>query len=101
MVDKGEFVDHIQKLRAVLATDSNIKCSCPTVKCEWHGDCYNCVRIHRHAGDVIPKCLQFVLKDVAKKIARAVESTVETEEQEPSEYWDYLKENYPAEEKKY
>ena len=45
MMDKDEYVDQIQQIRAMLASGAEAKCSCPKTKCEWHADCYNCVRL--------------------------------------------------------
>lgn len=69
-LSKEEFVDAIKEIRAVVASDECKKCSCPNVNCELHGDCYNCIRVYRHFGSHIPRCLQFILE---KKIAKIIE----------------------------
>jgi hypothetical protein len=90
MRDKDEYVDLVREIRALLASGAEAECSCPKTKCEWHGDCCNCVRIHRHFGDHVPSCLQFILQDKVKEIARAAELRVEPKPRTPDEYWDYV-----------
>jgi len=94
---KQEFVDFIKELRAMLKTDECAECSCPNIRCEWHGDCYNCMRIYRHLGSHVPRCLQFVID---KKIDRIIEAT-ENERQKRSiksdDYYDYLHSVAPKE----
>jgi len=36
-------------------------CSCPAA-CKFHGECVECVIIHRGHGDHLPHCLQNVVK---------------------------------------
>ena len=87
---KEEFVKTIKKIHQVVASDECKECSCPNLRCELHGDCYNCVRVYRHFGHHVPRCLQFVFD---KKIA-AISKTMETEmgkrPKTPNEYYDYL-----------
>ena len=95
MRTKEDFVNTVKKIRGILASAAEAKCSCPKTKCEWHGDCYNCVRIHRHFGDHIPNCLQFIIHDKIKELARAAEMKVEPKKKTPDEYWDYVNEVAP------
>jgi len=95
MRTKEEYTKHIMEIRKILKSDACKECPCPKIKCEWHGDCYNCVRIHRHFGDHIPNCLQFILKDKIKEMARTVEMNLEAKEQTPAEYWDYVNQVAP------
>ena len=97
MKSKETFVDQIKEIRAMLVSDAEAKCSCPNVKCEWHGDCYNCIRIHRHYKDHVPKCMQPILRDKVKEIAKAVEFSVENIPGSPGEYWDHLNRVAPPE----
>ncbi len=97
MKKKEEFVAQIIEIRAMLASGAEAKCSCPNVKCEWYEDCYNCVRIHRHYRDHVPKCLQSILRDKVKEIARTVEFTVENIPGSPDEYWDHISRVAPPE----
>jgi hypothetical protein len=92
---KDEFLKLVQDIRAKLDAGVEAKCSCPKIKCEWHSDCYNCVRIHRHFGDHIPNCLTFILQDKITEIARVVELNVNPKEKTPAEYYDYVKQISP------
>jgi hypothetical protein len=99
MRSKEDYLKFVQEIRTILASDAEAGCSCPKKKCEWHGDCYNCVRIHRHFGDHLPNCLQFILREKVKEIAGTVEMTVEPKEKTPPEYWDYVNRVDPPEKK--
>lgn len=98
-MSKEEYVEIIKRCRDLLASDEARECSCPKVKCEWHGKCYECVRIHRHYGKHLPNCLQHILKDKVQAIADTIESTVERKPYTPDEYWDYVNEVAPLDEK--
>lgn len=41
----------------VLADKKNLICTCPDVECEWHGNCKDCVALHRYMNTV-PNCLE-------------------------------------------
>ena len=99
MKTKEEYVKLIKEIRAMLASDAEAACSCPKTGCEWHGDCYNCVRIHRHFGDHLPNCLQFILQDKVKEIAGTVEMMVTPKEKTPADYWDYVNQVAPLHKK--
>lgn len=94
-ISKEEFVDIIINIREMLKSDECAECSCPNLRCEWHRDCRNCIRIYRHFGRHVPRCLQFVLD---KKIA-AITETAKNEAQKkpltPDEYYDYINEVAP------
>ena len=89
---KEKFYDFIQKMRNALDDSENIKCTCPKIKCEFHGDCAKCVAIHRYNGEHIPNCLQFIISDKIKALAGACEMIVSEKEKTPPEYWDYVRE---------
>lgn len=97
MKSKEEFVEQVKDIRAMLASGAEAKCSCANVKCEWHGDCYNCVRIHRHYKDHIPRCMQPILREKVKALAQTVEFAVENIPFSPGEYWDHLNTIAPVE----
>jgi hypothetical protein len=92
---KEEFVAEVKEVRAMLATDAHAGCSCPNTYCEYHGDCYNCIRIHRHFKDHVPRCLQPMLREKMAGLIQAVEYSVEDIPSSPKEYWDYLNEVAP------
>ena len=83
----------------MLASDAEAACSCPNIHCEFHGDCYNCIRIHRHYKDHVPRCLQPMLREKVKGLTRMVEYTVENIPGSPKDYWDYLNEVAPPDDK--
>ena len=87
---KEEFVGVINKIREVLKTDECAECSCPNVRCEWHGDCYNCIRIYRHFGHHVPRCLQFVLDKKLADITQIAQTEMEKRPITSNEYYDYL-----------
>ena len=89
---KEEYYQVIKGIKDKLATNQCRKCSCPKTNCEWHGDCYTCVRQHRISGTHLPVCLQFILDEKVEAIARVVEMTVEKTPNTPPEYWDYVRE---------
>jgi len=41
----------------MLASGADAECPCPNVRREFHGDCCNCVRIHGHYRDHVPRRL--------------------------------------------
>ncbi len=94
---KEKFVEEIKEIRAMLDSGAEAKCSCPNIHCEYHGNCYDCVRIHRHYKDHVPKCLQPMLREKVMGLAQVVEFTVDNKPSSPKEYWDYLKEVAPRE----
>jgi hypothetical protein len=97
MKTKEEFVRQIEEIRAMLASGAEAQCNCPNVKCEFHGNCYDCIRIHRHYKDHLPRCMQLLIRDKVKDLARLVEFTVENIPGSPPEYWDHLNEVSPRE----
>jgi len=46
----------------ILAIPKNLSCTCSVTDCEWHGNCRDCVALHRYyatVGDyMIPNCLK-------------------------------------------
>lgn len=87
---KEEFLGVIKEIREVIASDEHAECSCPNIRCELHGDCYNCVRVYRHFGHHVPRCLQFVLDQKAANISQAIAKEMEKKPLTPNEYYDYL-----------
>ena len=43
----------------ILADPNNLKCPCVDVECDWHGNCKDCVALHRYHA-TLPNCLEFV-----------------------------------------
>jgi hypothetical protein len=93
MRSKEEYYSKVVKeIRNILNDPENLKCSCPKVKCEWHGKCRECVAIHRYYKDHLPNCFQEFVNDKIKAIAQIGELDVVEKEKTPSEYWDYVRE---------
>jgi hypothetical protein len=90
-MSKEDYYQLICGIRAKLATDECRECPCPKTNCEWHGDCYTCVRQHRINKNHVPNCLQFILDEKVAKIAEVAEMTVTKKPNTPSEYWDYVR----------
>lgn len=96
-MNKDEYVKVIQDLRTMIKSGKYAKCPCPKTKCEWHGNCHECVMIHRYNNDHLPNCLQPVLIDKIKSIAKTAELLVSPKEKTPDDYWDYVNEVSPLE----
>jgi hypothetical protein len=99
-VDKNEFVKMVKRTRKMLESDAAADCPCPKTKCEWHGRCYECVRIHRINGSHIPNCLQFMFKEKIKQLAEHVELVVCDKPTTPPEYWNHVNKVSPLKDKK-
>ncbi len=75
-----------------IAADPKIRrCSCPNVKCEWHGRCTECVALHRHYKNHLPVCLQPIVTEKLKELAATVEMSVSPAGPDTREFWDYVK----------
>ncbi len=88
---KEQYYELIKGIRAKLATEQGRECPCPKTNCQWHGDCYTCVRQHRINGDHVPNCLQFILDQKVAAIAAVAEMTVSKKPHTPKEHWDYVR----------
>ena len=73
---------------AMLATNQAAGCPCPERGCDFHGKCYECVRIHRHYADHLPSCLQFIVKDKLAALAETAEMQVVPKPPTAEEFWD-------------
>ena len=72
---KEEYDKVLDKSREIIADKSLDACPC-SQKCEWHGKCFECVKIHRIKGKHIPECLQHLFINKLKDIAKCVECKV-------------------------
>jgi hypothetical protein len=79
-----------EEIRAMLATNACAGCSCPQRGCAYHGKCYECVRIHRHYGEHLPSCLQFLLTDKLAALAEVAEVALVPNQPTPEEAWDRI-----------
>lgn len=89
---KEQHYELVKEIRSILANPDNLKCSCPNIKCEWHGNCKKCVALHRHFKKHIPNCLQVVFNDRIKEMVQIFGMTAKDGGKTPSEYWDYVRE---------
>ncbi len=97
-MDKEQFVELIKDCREKINSGKYEKCSCPELKCEWHGKCRECVMIHRAYQEHVPNCLKPIFRNKIKDLAEAIEFEITPKKRTPDEYYDYLKEVYPNEE---
>ncbi len=96
-ISKEKYVDAVREIRKMLKTEECAECSCPNIRCEFHGDCYSCVRIYRHFGNHVPRCLQFVMDKKSASIKESMEIQMRKKPVPPDEYHDYLLKTAPKE----
>ena len=87
---KKKYLGVVKDIRKMLAGKESAVCPCPKHKCEWHGRCYECVRIHRHFGDHVPNCLQPMLQEKVQALTGVAEMTATPKPKTPDAYWDYV-----------
>ena len=59
---------------------------CPCKKaCKYHGNCKECVAIHRAHGEHVPNCMREMLNKKIKQLSELTEHTVANEIQPPNE----------------
>ena len=92
MKTKEEYYEQVLQNRKLAADSEITKCTCPNTLCDWHGKCKECVALHRFHNDHVPVCLQPIIQDKVKDLARAVEMTSAKKEGTPIEYRYYVKE---------
>jgi hypothetical protein len=51
-------------------------CSCHMLDCRWHGKCWECVQLHRGAGDHLPNCFHGIVNKRLQNVLDLTESTV-------------------------
>lgn len=54
MRTKEQYYEDTLKNRAVLKQEDVLHCTCPYVRCEWHGRCRECVALHRYHASHLP-----------------------------------------------
>jgi hypothetical protein len=62
-------------------------CPCTQVRCYRHGNCVECIRVHRTRQQHIPECLQDMFRNRIKELAALVECDVIDLRRTPA-YWD-------------
>ncbi len=94
-MNKEEFREVVEKCRELIKSREYAKCTCPKVKCEWHGKCYECVLIHRVNSNHVPNCMQHIFEEKVRALAGAIEFNIEKKPMTPPEFWDYVNEVSP------
>ena len=92
MRTKEEYYQLVLNIREILKDPKNLQCTCPKVKCEWHGKCMECIALHRYNKDHLPNCLQQIFNEKIKAITSIGEMNAIDKEKTPAEYWDYVRE---------
>lgn len=62
-------------------------CPCTQVRCHRHGNCVECIRVHRTRKEHIPECLQDMFRDRIRELALLVEYDIRDLRRTPA-YWD-------------
>ncbi len=62
-------------------------CPCRQTRCHRHGNCVECIRVHRTRQQHIPECLQDMFRARIKELAALVEFDVLDLRRTPA-YWD-------------
>jgi len=62
-------------------------CPCTQVRCHRHGNCVECIRVHRTRKEHVPECLQDMFRDRVRELARLVEYDILDARRTPA-FWD-------------
>jgi hypothetical protein len=62
-------------------------CPCEQVRCHRHGNCVECIRVHRTRQEHVPECLQGMFRDRIRELAALVEYDIRDLRRTPA-YWD-------------
>jgi hypothetical protein len=62
-------------------------CPCTQIRCHRHGNCVECIRVHRTRQEHIPECLQDMFRSRVKELAVLVEYDIRDLRRTPA-YWD-------------
>ena len=92
MRTKEQYYEDTLKNRAVLKQEDVLRCTCPYVRCEWHGRCRECVALHRYHASHLPCCLQPLLRDKITALAGTCEMETRQQEKEVEKFRAYVKE---------
>lgn len=84
-----EFAEAIKESRELVKSGKYITCPCTQTQCEWHGNCFECVMIHRTKKRHLPECLQPIIRERIKELAKTAELGM-TDERPTNIHWDYL-----------
>jgi len=62
-------------------------CPCAQTRCHRHGNCVECIRVHRTRQEHIPECLQEMFRSRVRELAALVEYGIRDLRRTPA-YWD-------------
>ena len=62
-------------------------CPCTQIRCHRHGNCVECIRVHRIRQEHIPECLQEMFRSRVGELAALVEYGISDLRRTPA-YWD-------------
>lgn len=91
MRTKEEYYQLVLQNRELAQNPDIIKCICPNTLCEWHGQCKQCVALHRYHADHIPVCLQPIINEKLKQLVGVGEMAAVKKEGTPVEYRLYVR----------
>lgn len=84
--DRGEAQRLQEKFAAQFREEYKEKDHCPCKKaCRYHGNCKECVAIHRAHQEHVPNCMRSMLNDRIKKLSELTEHTIANEIEPPQE----------------
>ena len=89
---KEEYAERLQGWVDRIEAGECAECTCPKTECYWHGNCRDCVRIHRMQGNHLPHCMQFIIKEQIQTLAASVELETQDKPHRPEEFYTYAKE---------
>jgi hypothetical protein len=61
-------------------------CPCIQTRCPLHGNCVECVAVHRKGAGHVPECMQDLLRQTVQKMAALVEYGV-IDKRPDEEFW--------------
>ena len=88
---KEQYAEQLEQLKARLDAGECDRCPCPKTECYWHGNCRDCVRIHRMNAQHVPHCLQFILAEHVQALAAAVELETSPKPARPNEHYTHAR----------
>ena len=92
MRTKEQYYEDTLKNRAVLEREGVLRCTCPYVRCEWHGNCRACVALHRCHASHLPCCLQPLLREKITALAGTCEMETVQKAKESEQFRAYVAE---------
>ena len=92
MRTKQEYYQLVLENRKIVSQPENLQCTCTQTLCAWHGQCRECVALHRYHQEHVPSCLQPMIHEKLQAVVKIGELTAVENEKTPVEYRMYSKE---------